>query len=491
MKNRLLVSTAMLLAGLAYASAQTPPAGNQSEGAGAAPKREAPAKAPQRGQERGGVTAGQADRQGGPAAQAPQRSQEPRAQSAGQGKREGGSAAQSQTTGQGKREGGQATQQQRGKQEQQTSGQGKRDGGQADQRRGKQEQTTGQGKRDGGQATQQRRGQQEQTTGQSPAQQQNRQNQADQTGQQGAQGTQQGQAQPGQAQQGQAQQGQAQQGRVMLSSEQRTRVRQQIFARADVPRVTNVNFAVRVGTIVPTRVRLVAVPDVLITIHPQYRGHRYFVVRDEICIVDDRHRIVAIIPLDDQTAGYSGPARGSGGAAIAVEWTPAQIRQVQLVLIQKGFDIEADGIFGPNTRQALISFQQRQGLEVTGRIDNRTVVALGVNFEGGGAAGMTTGSGSNAQQPSASPGSGQPGQSGSAPTAGQGGMSSQQSPGASRSSGQGAGNNPAGSPDTSGQGSSPNPSASPGTTMSPSPGVNDGQRPMMNPPAGGQNQMRR
>jgi hypothetical protein len=46
---------------------------------------------------------------------------------------------------------------------------------------------------------------------------------------------------------------------------------------------------------VPTRVRVVAVPPPLIEIHPQWRGYMYFVVGDQIIIVDRRHRIVAII----------------------------------------------------------------------------------------------------------------------------------------------------------------------------------------------------
>ena len=64
-----------------------------------------------------------------------------------------------------------------------------------------------------------------------------------------------------------------------------------------MPRVNNVNFAVRVGTAVPTSVRVVEVPPALIEIHPQWRGHMYFVVGDEIIIVDRNHRIVAVIEV--------------------------------------------------------------------------------------------------------------------------------------------------------------------------------------------------
>jgi peptidoglycan hydrolase-like protein with peptidoglycan-binding domain len=53
---------------------------------------------------------------------------------------------------------------------------------------------------------------------------------------------------------------------------------------------------------------------------------------------------------------------------------------VQLVLIERGFSVEADGVFGPRTRQALIQFQRREGLAATGRIDSRTVTSLGVSI---------------------------------------------------------------------------------------------------------------
>jgi hypothetical protein len=63
----------------------------------------------------------------------------------------------------------------------------------------------------------------------------------------------------------------------------------------NVPRVNNVNFALSVGTAVPSNVRVVAVPPPLIKIHPEWRGHMYFVVGDQIIVVDRNHRIIAII----------------------------------------------------------------------------------------------------------------------------------------------------------------------------------------------------
>ena len=64
---------------------------------------------------------------------------------------------------------------------------------------------------------------------------------------------------------------------------------------SNVPRVNNANFAVSVGTAVPSNVHVVAVPPPLIKIHPEWRGHMYFVVGDQIIVVDRNHRIIAII----------------------------------------------------------------------------------------------------------------------------------------------------------------------------------------------------
>jgi len=65
----------------------------------------------------------------------------------------------------------------------------------------------------------------------------------------------------------------------------------------NVPRASNVNFSLRAGTTVPTSVRVVAVPTTLIEIYPEWRGHMYFVVGDQIIIVDRNHRIIAILDV--------------------------------------------------------------------------------------------------------------------------------------------------------------------------------------------------
>jgi len=84
---------------------------------------------------------------------------------------------------------------------------------------------------------------------------------------------------------------------VNLTTEQRTKIKQTVLAGGDVPRANNVNFSVNVGTVVPTRIHVVEVPSVIVDIHPQWRGFWYFVVGDEIIIVDRSHKIVAILAV--------------------------------------------------------------------------------------------------------------------------------------------------------------------------------------------------
>ncbi len=57
-----------------------------------------------------------------------------------------------------------------------------------------------------------------------------------------------------------------------------------------------------------------------------------------------------------------------------------QIMQAQQALDQKGFQVgKADGIVGPRTERALRNFQQKQGLQQSGQLDEQTLAALGVS----------------------------------------------------------------------------------------------------------------
>jgi hypothetical protein len=107
------------------------------------------------------------------------------------------------------------------------------------------------------------------------------------------------QAQPQTEGQGQGKQDAQQRsgGSVTFTTEQRTRVRTTVFKDSNAPRATNVNFSINVGTVVPTGVRVVAVPQLIYDDRPEWREYMYFIVDDQLIIVDRNHRIVAVIDI--------------------------------------------------------------------------------------------------------------------------------------------------------------------------------------------------
>jgi peptidoglycan hydrolase-like protein with peptidoglycan-binding domain len=173
-----------------------------------------------------------------------------------------------------------------------------------------------------------------------------------------------------------------------VTAEQQTRIRETVFSGSNVPRVDRVNFSLRVGTAIPASVRIVEVPSVLIDIHPEWRGHSYFVTGDDIVICDSSRNIVAMVPVGSSNARTG---QGGSGSGVVADLSVDEIREVQLVLMREGFSVEADGRFGPRTREALIQFQRRNGLQANGQIDSRTITSLGVNIRGSGDS--TTGQG--------------------------------------------------------------------------------------------------
>ena len=97
-------------------------------------------------------------------------------------------------------------------------------------------------------------------------------------------------------QQGQA--GQAGGGaQAQISTEQRTQIRQTVMRVGDAPRVSSVNFSLSVGTVVPRTVKYVLLPPRVVEIYPAWRGYHFFIVGDQIVIVESGSlRIVAVIP---------------------------------------------------------------------------------------------------------------------------------------------------------------------------------------------------
>ena len=81
-----------------------------------------------------------------------------------------------------------------------------------------------------------------------------------------------------------------------LDDRQRTRVTESITKLNERP-VENVNFSLSVGTVVPRDERFQPLPADVVEVVPQYRGYNFFVVRDDIVIVDpSSYQIVDVLP---------------------------------------------------------------------------------------------------------------------------------------------------------------------------------------------------
>jgi len=81
-----------------------------------------------------------------------------------------------------------------------------------------------------------------------------------------------------------------------LDDRQRTRVTESI-TKLNARPMENVDFSLSVGTVVPRDVRFQPLPADVVEVVPQYRGYNFFVVRDDIVIVDpSSYQIVDVLP---------------------------------------------------------------------------------------------------------------------------------------------------------------------------------------------------
>ena len=74
-------------------------------------------------------------------------------------------------------------------------------------------------------------------------------------------------------------------------------------------------------------------------------------------------------------------------AAPGVEQTT--IRQAQEKLSAKGHDVTADGVLGPKTQAAVKEFQQKEGIQASGQLNQETLAALGVSESSSGSGGSS------------------------------------------------------------------------------------------------------
>jgi hypothetical protein len=276
-----MMSTAALLAGTLAAAGQSilPGGGAQEKGQSSQGTREeAPKGGQKQGQAQKSQTQGQAQRD----------QDKSKSQTEGQAERDL-DKAKGKTQGQAERDQDKA----KGK----TQGQAERDQDKAKSK------TQGQAERDQDKAKIQTQGQAErdqdksksQTQGQAPREQdrQQGQTQRDQDRQQG-----QNQRDQGRTQQGAREGERGGNVTVSFTTEQRTKIRETVFKGSNAPRMSKVDFSIREGTVIPRTVRVVDVPDVIVEIHPEWRGYKYFIVDNELIIVEaDTLRIVAVIDV--------------------------------------------------------------------------------------------------------------------------------------------------------------------------------------------------
>src|SRR5215472_1898475 len=189
---------------------------------------------------------------------------------------------QNRTTGQAPRASEQNKSEHQNKSEQnRTTGQAPRA---SEQNKSEQNRTTGQAPR----ASEQNKSEQNRTTGQAPrASEQNKSEQNRAT----TEGNEQNRATTGQ---GAA--GTRSDTNVNITSEQRTQIHVVIVNERSAPRVSSVNFNLSVGTRVPRDVRIATLPARIVTIEPRWRGYEYFMVGEQIVIVNPRTmEIVAVV----------------------------------------------------------------------------------------------------------------------------------------------------------------------------------------------------
>jgi hypothetical protein len=82
-----------------------------------------------------------------------------------------------------------------------------------------------------------------------------------------------------------------------LSTEQRTKITTVIREQHVAP-VEHVDFSISVGTRVPRDFSFHPLPEDIVTIYPDWRGYEFFLVRDQIVVVDPRtFEIVAVLDV--------------------------------------------------------------------------------------------------------------------------------------------------------------------------------------------------
>jgi Protein of unknown function (DUF1236) len=84
--------------------------------------------------------------------------------------------------------------------------------------------------------------------------------------------------------------------RHTLTIVQKTKLRETVFRTG--PRLSHLSFRIGVGVRIPHTVRVVAVPEEIVAIYPEWSGDLFFTYGDEIVVVaPDTFEIVGVLPL--------------------------------------------------------------------------------------------------------------------------------------------------------------------------------------------------
>ena len=103
-----------------------------------------------------------------------------------------------------------------------------------------------------------------------------------------------------------------------------------------------------------------------------------FVMRNLLASTVTILALAAAIPATAQQSGSNQPSAGQQQSMQEQNLSKDEIRQVQQALDQKGFKAgQPDGVLGPETKNAIKEFQQKQGWNATGELDGQTLAASG------------------------------------------------------------------------------------------------------------------
>jgi Protein of unknown function (DUF1236) len=119
---------------------------------------------------------------------------------------------------------------------------------------------------------------------------------------------------------------------VNLNPQQETRV-VTALRNESVQRLDRVDFALTVGTVIPTFVALNPLPESIIEIVPQYRGFDFVMVRDEIIIIEPRTRRIVTVLRGEGRSAATAAHRHSATAAHHLQLTREQRRLIRRDLL--------------------------------------------------------------------------------------------------------------------------------------------------------------